>query len=170
MFCLACGAAIVEHAQFCAKCGSPQTKPDLNERREFLIPIPSDSPFNTPFPQDGDRFLTFQQLKILGVNRPAAGDYLLFRGFTHLWKHFSKYVKSRVEELEHEGWELDEPFDPKSDSYGILTNDAIKHRFSVEEVSMPAQGLFARRKPGVIIKGFRVKMKRPAVGDKDTIT
>ena len=164
MFCHNCGASVNENSQYCSKCGTALIKQDVKElveRREFVIPIPSDSPFNIPFPQDGNNLLNFQQLRLLGIKRPEAGDYLPSRGYSHLWKYFSKYAKTRVDELKSEGWELDESFDPKDDIYGILTLDGIRQRFVIEEVSMPSGGLF-------MIKGFRFMMKRPLPLDKPT--
>ena len=157
--CSVCSASLVDGARFCSACGASQGMVEAGERREFVIPIPADSPFNTPLGGNSENLLTKQQLRLLGVSRPQPGDFMPFRGFTHLWSHFSDYVRSRIEDLKAEGWELDEPFDLKQDYTGVVTPEGIRQRFLVEEVSV-ARGAFGARRPAVLLKGFKFKMKR----------
>lgn len=167
MFCHACGSAIPDGAHFCPGCGREQSpggnslEQAKSELREFIIPLPPDSPLRNLFTQDDDRLLTYQQLRLLGINRPEPGDFLPSRGFTHLWNYFRNHVRSRLDELESEGWLLDEPFDPRMDLYGILTVDSIHQRFAIDRASVPRSGLFGGNRVGALLKGFKLRMKRP---------
>lgn len=167
-FCSTCGNALVDDARFCSKCGTPvaATEP-VGEQREFVIPLPDDSPFRTLVLTEGDHILTKQQLWTLGVNRPERADHLLHRGMTHLWRHFEGHARARLAELEAEGWELAEPFEPRSDFYGILTTAGIKDRIRFEETHVP--GTWGN-KQAITIHGLVFKMHRVGNGMEGTST
>jgi hypothetical protein len=155
-FCSTCGTPLSEDARFCAKCGTPRQVSDTAQRQEFTIPLPDGSPLKGPFP-DGPAFLNRQLLALLGITRPQPEDFLVHKGMTYIWRYHRSHAEERVRELETEGWELDEPFEPKQDFYGVLTAFGIRERFATEMVSVPG---FIGPKPATAITGFIFRMKR----------
>ena len=161
VFCATCSAPLGDDARFCGRCGTPKPVPtSAYEAKEFLIPLPATSPVAGPvgvgYVELGP-FLTRRQLQDLGVARPKYADLVYCPALTSIWRHHSAELRERLAEVEAEGWELDEPFEPACDRYRVLTIQGIRHRFDIAEVRVP--GAFGLKSASAI-KGFRFRMRR----------
>jgi hypothetical protein len=149
---------MADDARFCARCGTPKPEPKTGDTKEFTIPLPEDSPVSGPLGVgQKDMFLTRPQLAKIGITRPQAADFMYFKGLTYIWKHHAAEITVRLSEIEAEGWELDEEFEPASDFYGVVTTQGIRDRFVLDETKVT--GMFGL-KPAFILTGFRFRMRR----------
>lgn len=105
---------------------------------------------------------TRDQLRVVGVHRPSKEDFQFHVGITHVWRYYEEYFRSRAKEIIDAGWELAEPFDPKRDVYGVLTSSAIRNRFVLEEVAIPAGW---NKKVGIVIMGIKLGMNRKVAAE-----
>ena len=161
MHCTSCGDVLSIGAVFCSRCGTrtaAEPAASLVETQAFAIPLPEDSLFRSRALVDSLRPFTREHLWAVGVTQPRPADFYLSPGFTHVWDHYSPYLRQRLSDLRGEGWDPVAGIEPKRDAYGVLTAQAVKDAFILEESDV-AGGIFGPKRAW-FLTGFSVLMQR----------
>lgn len=179
VYCANCGAVLQQSARVCSQCGEPtgNTAAEIrlgwrpgsvaarhsspvtprHEMKEFVIPLPGARALQgIPVKEWSD--LSREFLRAAGVDWPSDN---WASGMTRIWESNRQYLLERLNDLGAEGWELDEPFEPRMNPelryLGVDNLADPRERFVFDETSV--KGVFGHSKR-VVLKGAKFRMRR----------